>query len=339
MRPRKVPARRRAGFTLIELLVVIAIIAVLVALLLPAVQQAREAARRSQCKNNLKQIALAMHTYHDAANFFPFGANAGDDGNFRQALNWRFDILPQIEQQPLFNQMSQFSRANTQAAPTGPWYSTNQSPAGLAEGYQQQIIPVYICPSETSDRVLPGNQLGGDCTVPFTCATANYTMNAGTCNPSAPGGQTTPMDLAGVPTIGGDQYCSSSSGDGIASIAGVPYLVCINMRSINDGTSQTLLLGEKTNYQPGTSVSGFGTAGTNYSGWLSQWGSVSSVCHGINFLPRSSWQSGIQFASRHSGGAHFALCDGSIRFINQSVSWLTFKALGTRAGSDVVNDY
>src|SRR5579859_7854071 len=95
---------KRKGFTLIELLVVIAIIAVLVALLLPAVQQAREAARRSQCKNNLKQFGLALHNYHDAYKMFPPGGDAQSWGNSNW-LNWQAKILPFIDQGPLYNQI------------------------------------------------------------------------------------------------------------------------------------------------------------------------------------------------------------------------------------------
>lgn len=147
--------RRRSGFTLIELLVVIAIIAVLIALLLPAVQQAREAARRSQCKNNLKQIGLAMHNYHDTANAFPPGAIAGysilapgngqgDQERWCAGINWRVSILPYIDQAPLFNKL-------TFAA--GTWFSgyasktvnnSNVILVGLT-------IPGYLCPSSPVD--------------------------------------------------------------------------------------------------------------------------------------------------------------------------------------------
>jgi prepilin-type N-terminal cleavage/methylation domain-containing protein/prepilin-type processing-associated H-X9-DG protein len=343
MMPRSLSAaRRRVGFTLIELLVVIAIIAVLVALLLPAVQQAREAARRSACKNNLKQIALAFHNYHESSNAFPFACNAGDDPGipvsggvtgFEQALNWRFDILPHIDQSPLFAQMSQYSRLDI--GNPGVWIT------GAAVQYQTQVIPTYICPSEGSDLVMSGNQVGGDCTVPSVCAVANYTMSAGTCNSDYAGPGTnppSPMDLAGIPTVGGDQYCSWKLGDGIGSLAGAPILLCVNLRRITDGTTNTLLLGEKT-HNNGPATSDPMTAGTNYSGWLSQWGSVSSVSHGINYVPRSSWRTGIQFGSRHAGGAQFALCDGSVRFISQNIGWGVLKAIATRAGGEAISQF
>ena len=96
--PGELIVKRNRGFTLIELLVVIAIIAVLIALLLPAVQQAREAARRSQCKNNMKQLGLALHNYHDAANKFPIGTRFS-----MSAPNWRVGLLPYLDQAPLFH--------------------------------------------------------------------------------------------------------------------------------------------------------------------------------------------------------------------------------------------
>jgi prepilin-type N-terminal cleavage/methylation domain-containing protein/prepilin-type processing-associated H-X9-DG protein len=320
------------GFTLIELLVVIAIIAVLIALLLPAVQQAREAARRSQCRNQLKQIGLALHNYHDASNSFPFACNTGNYG-LRQALTWRFDILPFMDQTPLYNQMVQYSRLDT--ANGGVWIS------GAATAFQTQVIPAYICPSETQDRVLGANQVGGDCTVPAKCAIASYTLNAGTCNPLS--GNGTPMDSAGVATIGGTYYCSTAKGDGMFSHGSADYstgaLLCLSIRNVTDGTSNTFLAGEKTVSGTGSQVCTAADVGTNYSGWLSQWGSVSSVCHGINYPCRYSYGNGIQFGSRHAGGSHFAMVDGSVRFVNQIIDWRVLKGAATRGGEEPISEF
>ncbi|MDB5339883.1 MAG: hypothetical protein JWN70_5502 [Planctomycetaceae bacterium] len=144
--------RRRLGFTLIELMVVIAIIAVLIALLLPAVQQAREAARRSQCKNNLKQLGLALHNYEGTHSVFPFGATTSI---INMALNWRYDVLPYLEQTNLYNQIATNGLSRATACPAGsdPW---------LSQPFQLQVIPGFICPSETVGPLMAGQQNSGD---------------------------------------------------------------------------------------------------------------------------------------------------------------------------------
>lgn len=334
--PRKTRSAR--GFTLIELLVVIAIIAVLIALLLPAVQQAREAARCSQCKNNLKQIGLALHNYHDTFGKFPFASSANDYGGLQMALNWRYDVLPYIDQAPLYNLMSVPSRTTPGNANTAYWIN------GAGVTYQLQVIPAFICPSETQETVLSGNQVGGDCIVPSRCAVANYTLSAGSCRPSNTG--TTPMGVSlGIAEVG-EQYCGNVIGDGMFSLGagnrpGSGVMLCLNLKSLSDGASNTLMGGEKTNNPSSKTPNpcNFGTDGTNYSGWLSQWGSVSSVAHGINLPCRASWQRGIQWASRHVGGAHFLMADGAVRFITQNIDLRTLRALSTRAGGETVGDF
>ena len=133
--PRLLPVRRSHGFTLIELLVVIAIIAILIALLLPAVQQAREAARRTQCRNNLKQIGLALHNYHDNFNVFPMGYSdimAGNSERHGAGWSWMSSILPQIDQAPLYNrfEFSTTPYANTYQRQCDPESSVNGYAAG-----------------------------------------------------------------------------------------------------------------------------------------------------------------------------------------------------------------
>ena len=152
--------RQRRGFTLIELLVVIAIIAVLISLLLPAVQQAREAARRSQCKNNLKQLGLALHNYHDTYSVFPPGALAlsttgvaykpGDTEPSRTAVvggwGWTVFVLPFIDQGPLYNSL----------APNGNNFPS--APTTLTK----TILPVFLCPSDASGSIHTATAMGGD---------------------------------------------------------------------------------------------------------------------------------------------------------------------------------
>ena len=144
---------KNRGFTLIELLVVIAIIAILIALLLPAVQQAREAARRSQCKNNLKQLGLATHNYHDSHNVFPI--SHGDTGN---SFGWRAMILPYVDQSPLYNKIN---------------FNGNIVDAGNLE-IAQTPLGLFHCPSDPSaNNVSGGNQVWSNWCFPASCPAAS----------------------------------------------------------------------------------------------------------------------------------------------------------------------
>ena len=133
----------QAAFTLVELLVVIAIIGVLIGLLLPAVQSAREAARRMQCTNNLRQMGLALHNYHDAFRSFPLGSRSGFRGYNTTGTNWRTGLLPYLEEKPLFDSLN---------FETGSFSGWNSKPfSGGNEVLQKLGIPVYKCPSSTID--------------------------------------------------------------------------------------------------------------------------------------------------------------------------------------------
>lgn len=157
---------KKRGFTLIELLVVIAIIAILIALLLPAVQQAREAARRSQCKNNLKQIGLALHNYHDVNNALPPGYTIGSQTLFpaNNGLGWNFHILPYFDQAPLFQKFD--ANVSISTAPN----------VGLAES----VLTAVRCPSDVGPEQDPGNFFGSQ-----NGATSNYPGNFGVGTPAS----------------------------------------------------------------------------------------------------------------------------------------------------------
>jgi len=212
---------RRSGFTLIELLVVIAIIAVLVALLLPAVQQAREAARRSQCKNNLKQIGLALHNYHDVAGCFPQAAiwtyNAfnnipGGTAPAPRNYSWIAMILPYIDQAPLYNQM------NFQLPLMGQIASTGQPILSID-------FPVLHCPSD------PGFQ--GDRNVPTWSGSGGYGS----------------ITAAGITKIGWTNYAGAEGYDwwfrGNHPLSGIFNLnTCVRIADITDGTSNTIAVCE-----------------------------------------------------------------------------------------------
>src|SRR5262249_44823850 len=174
---------RRLGFTLIELLVVIAIIAVLVSTLLPAVQQAREAARRSQCKNNLKQMGLAFHNYHDAMNTFPyaylltapglFGLPAGTPLN---ANSWGLMLLPYLDQQPLYDQY------NCNVAPINEAVAFGQPAAVIASNIAVISTPltVFACPTTPNGITIYNAAVPGPFgTVHWTAASSDYMLTSG----------------------------------------------------------------------------------------------------------------------------------------------------------------
>ncbi|MCA9080180.1 MAG: DUF1559 domain-containing protein [Planctomycetaceae bacterium] len=310
--------RRRLGFTLIELLVVIAIIAILIALLLPAVQQAREAARRSQCKNNLKQLALAIHNYHDTHNVLPPGLiddpndTSGTDG---YGWSWGMMILPMIEQAPLYNEIN-----------AGPNTVTNV----LVNNLQavQRPLSAFKCPSST-DQNLNSHWLFNDGTNDQQLATSNYVANGGWAFTG-----TTSLDRGGLFHRNSD----------------------INFSNVHDGTSNTLLLGEKILEHPTSrNVLGgavwaashrtnrMGTAGSKNNSVGSVFGATHQS-HPINGDPEAA---GLDLAfapmcyvSQHAGGSHFALCDGSVRFISANVDQVNLmRWLAQRDDKQVVGEF
>lgn len=328
------PLRRR-GFTLIELLVVIAIIAVLIALLLPAVQQAREAARRTQCRNNLKQIGLALHNYHDIYNQFPPGSvhDYGDiinpTGDTVAAWGWAAFILPQIDQANLFNQLG----VSTQ--------TLDQLLVDPAQRYlMASTVPAYRCPSDTAPdlnslRPYYNPKYGGDNTHTSAAtlgATANYVANHGTNWTIESQFYQLGQDPFGV-------FWTDSK---------------IGLRQITDGSSTTILIGER-DWSDWAAV---WHGPRNYNGH-GNWGIRMNT--GIFFIPlnsppvigpdnNNSDQEG--FSSQHAGGAHFLLADGSVRFVNQSINYDTtpispstlqmrgvYQLLSQRADGQVIGDF
>ncbi len=313
------PGRQKTrGFTLIELLVVIAIIAILVALLLPAVQQAREAARRTQCKNNLKQIGLAFHNYHDIYNTFPPGyispiAN-GNATSEPSCYGWGALILPQLEQTNLFQSLNVGLVALHVNAST---------PAGL--GLLQTPLPMYRCPSDVgpvlNNYVSPApaanwynmNMFNGSGAVPI--ATSNYIMVSGT------GVSTTP---AANPSNRAASACGPM-GIGFRNSK-------INMRDITDGTSNTLLVGERawkySQITVGAGVAlGFSASIDDQSSSANVKSAAMAVIglgyNGINWSANNQVHQTRGFSSAHTGGAQFVLCDGSVRLISENIDYKT----------------
>jgi prepilin-type processing-associated H-X9-DG protein len=277
---------------LIELLVVIAIIAVLIGLLLPAVQKVREAAARTQCKNNLKQIGLALHMYHDTFSTFPLGATPTNAANANWA--WSALILPYLEQNNLYNQLS----VATVSLPTD---LGNANTVALL----QTPLKVFICPSDPGSGGLNMNR-------PFT-------------NPS-----NVQVAQSNYPGNGGDD--NNDGSQGIFAIG-----VKVNIQSITDGTSNTILVGERTTppYSPGASdYTGLSRRAALWCGYdpnasaqdttqkEAMWGYGNSRPQdgytGTGFdTDGPTWA----FSSSHTGGMQFVFCDGSVTFINQNINW------------------
>jgi prepilin-type N-terminal cleavage/methylation domain-containing protein len=315
------PARRHA-FTLIELLVVIAIIAILVALLLPAVQQAREAARRTQCKNNLKQIGIALHNYHDTYNRFPPGSfwNATNAGRTYQQGSLLTHLLPYVEQANMFNQIP----FNNPPAP-----SLNINDAVLPDGRlmrQVFFVPSFVCPSDTA-----GNNFNGRTTV------QNYAGSKGASNAGSPTGG----NPNGAPPCP-DKYLNfrigATPGNGVSG----PFYRnnrCDSMRDCTDGLSNTIYVGEvrpecSNHMRQGwlEANNGQGMASTLYPINLNTCNSASnSGCNWIN-----NWVDEFGFRSRHTGGAQFLLGDGAVRFISENIDHATYNRLGAKADGQVV---
>ena len=312
-------SKARRGFTLIELLVVISIIAVLVALLLPAVQSAREAARRTQCVNNLKQLGLAMANYHDTVNSLPFGArspnNANVDWGWNNEYTWYQMVLPYIEQKVVYDTYN-FSRSCG-----GPWNST----ARMVK------MSTFGCPSDG----LKENEFGS---LDWSRIRGNYAVNLGNTNVGG-------TDKAGITYIR------------------APYAFgkVYAIKDIADGTSNTLMMSEilTTDTNPGwgggiseivLACGGFGVTAfltpnsksfdeadrvcpapqdlNGISGCL-----VSTASNTANAVENQSFAS----RSHHPAGVNSLFCDGSVRFVKDSVAVATWRALSTARGREVVS--
>jgi len=316
MRPAR-PTRPDRGFTLIELLVVIAIIGVLIALLLPAVQSAREAARRSQCTNNLKQMGIALTSYHGSHNALPPGyvsavssvTNGG--GGVEQGAGWAWAamILPQMEGQPIYDatnfRLSVGLPANTTAI--------------------SMRLNTYLCPSDSPPNLAPVRDKTNANTLTQLGA-GNYVGMYGT------------GEIAANPDNGNGCFFRNSS---------------ISIVRIKDGTSQTIWVGERshnlsfvtwTGAFPGGWVFNTpgGEGGTNTYNAPGGEPSASMVLGPVglvdgNRTPNNKQAHVSDYWSRHPGGVHFVFGDGSVHFLKDSINAPVFRALATRAGKEPVS--
>ncbi len=304
-------SRPRRGFTLIEHLVVIAINDILIALLLPAVQQAREAARRSQCQNNLKQIGLAMHNYHDTHKVFPPGFIGGTGATgATPATGWAWGtfILPFMDQAPLYNQLQP---GVTSAASCGDGSLCPSDANRLA--LLRTGLPAFVCPSDPHPSITenPGN---GVCAVQIAGAGSTYRI--GLSNYIASANANGSIDGTYTTTYNGMFFSNSRT----------------RVRDITDGTSNTMMMMERH-----TRVAG-GASGTNEQRMGGNWAGLSypnsNTYYAYQVLgcirptfgeingSASRWDSRDP-SSFHEGGIQILLADGAVRFLSENVNTTT----------------
>jgi len=303
--------RVRTGFTLIELLVVIAIISVLIALLLPAVQYARAAARRTQNRNNLKQIGLALHNYHDVNRTLPPGwigvTNGQMDWNGPSGWCWATFILPFLEQGNLYDQLS-FSLPILDPTNSAVYL---QSPLQALFRNPNDIGPekFTIMTPSTPGPAVPIADL----------PTSNYVGNWGTTD-----ADNCYLNGIGVQCIGNGVFYHNSR---------------VKLRDITDGLSNTFLVGQhKTEQNPSLSYGGDTFA------WFSTWvgvapnaeSSISRVLGVADHVPNDPAHHQDDFSGIYDNGAHFCFCDGSVSFISENINKATFQSMATIQGGESV---
>ncbi len=330
------PSLVKKGFTLIELLVVIAIIAILIALLLPAVQQAREAARRTQCKNNLKQLGLAMHNYHDVYNMFPHNhgtTNVYPNRNVDLCeMSWIYASLPYLEQAGLYQSFLKTPSEFAAAGAGTPDRNHNALGANNLK-LRKTVLTALLCPSNTQPSIRTGQANGGiqdrgngqsdaggldyvgnlghiwggwkdNGTVPDTLVN-NALPNFGTRGPDP-----------GTPWV-----AQESAGEQIKVNGAFRYSGSWGIRDIVDGTSNTVAVFENMHFQGGNGAV-FNFNASTWTAWVSPLAAVHTMRNPIN---DRKYQQGVNDgrcespSSFHTGGVQILLCDGSVKFLTENI--------------------
>jgi prepilin-type N-terminal cleavage/methylation domain-containing protein/prepilin-type processing-associated H-X9-DG protein len=360
--------RRRAGFTLIELLVVIAIIAILIGLLVPAVQKVRAAAARAQCQNNLKQLGLAGHNHHDSYKRFPVGssvpyATLNQDSNLELRLpfgpNWAVYLLPYVEQGALYNLANPSTYPGISPVPKVSAYSAanlallskvNNSWRSIASN----TVPVYLCPSDPNnntpynDPIVSPSPSGG-------WARGNYAANAGF------------NDYDHV--SGGNTFLTTSAGPLNNVLSGPVFAANYGAKvtEITDGTSSTIMFNEIRagispvdprgvwalgmpsssisnagrdfhNPTPNNTLGDSGGDGDEIQTCSKFWNSTIGSVQGMGCQKGGSLMTSGMARSLHTGGVNACFCDGSVRFISNSITQFTWGLINSKNDGLVISE-
>ncbi len=339
--------RKRHAFTLVELLVVIAIIGILVGLLLPAVQAAREAARRMQCSNNLKQIGLSIHNYEGTYKRFPNGSVDDDPKEVAPRRLWEagkhrkgtvlVKLLPYVEQSALYNSIDFNLDVELQLNAQAPF----NTPGRI--DMRNVLMSVYRCPSDgTSSRVSAISQKNHLYNYSLSIGAQNMDSNGGWCNQF----RTNTYLTRATGILGGNLFNNGANGHGhsapYARAGGISGVISrcdwsATFGDISDGLSNTIAAGEII-----PSCHDHHRGG---GGWYNSNGQWTATSPAINFNTCgkggvrddqnncnsfNNWMTSGGFKSDHTGGANFVLADGSVQFFSQSIDYLTYQQLGSR---------